>query len=72
MKKLVTLLLVVALLGAGYYVLTQPDNRSASEKLGDAIHDLDKGPDKAMRQLESRTPGQKAGDAIKDATSSHQ
>ena len=44
-----------------------PDRRSPTEKIGDAIHDLDKGPDKAARQLENRTPGEKVGDAVKDA-----
>jgi len=50
-----------------YAFLTMPDRRSPTEKLGDAIHELDKGPDKAARQLENRTPGEKVGDAVKDA-----
>ena len=43
-----------------------PDNRSGTDKLGDAIHALPDGPDKAARQLENRTPGEKLGDAVKD------
>ncbi len=71
MKKLLFGASVVVLLIAGYYALTMPDTRTPSQKLGDAIHELDKGPDKAARQLEDRTPGQKAGDAIKDMTEPH-
>jgi hypothetical protein len=67
-KTISGIFLIVVLLG-GYYLLTMPDNRTASQKLGDAIHDIDKGPDKAAQQLEDRTPGQKIGDKIKDATS---
>ena len=50
-----------------YGVLTMPDRRNGAERLGDAIHELPKGPDKAARQLENRTPGEKLGDAVKDA-----
>jgi hypothetical protein len=60
----VLVIVIVALLGYGF--LTMPDNRSGTQKVGDAIHDLGQGPDKAARQLENRTPGQKVGDAIKD------
>lgn len=57
-------LIVVAV--ALYGVLTMPDRRNGAEKLGDAIHELPKGVDKAARQLEDRTPGEKLGDAVKD------
>lgn len=66
-KRLIGAVIAIVLIIAGYFILTMPDTRTASEKLGDAIHDLDKGPDKAARQLEDRTPGQKLGDAVKDA-----
>ncbi len=49
-----------------YGLLTMQDRRSTTEKVGDAIHDLPQGVDKAERQLEDRTPGQKLGDAVKD------
>lgn len=68
-SKFVGGILICILIIGGYYFLTMPDQRTGSQKLGDAIHDLDKGPDKAARQLEDRTPGQKIGDKIKDATS---
>lgn len=68
-KLLGGLLLVVLLIG-GYFLLTMPDTRTTSQKVGDAVHDLDKGPEKAAKQLQSRTPGQKLGDEIKDSTSS--
>lgn len=48
---------LVAVIGiVGYYVLNAPDQRSAGEKIGDAID-----------QLGDRTPGEKLGDAVKDA-----
>ena len=50
-----------------YILFTTPDQRSPTEKVGDAIHDLSQGIGKAGRQLENRTPGQKLGDAVKDA-----
>ena len=56
--------IIVALLIYG--VLTLPDQRNTTEKIGDAIHDLPQGVDKAERQLHDRTPGQKLGDAVKD------
>jgi len=57
-------IIVVGILA--YALLTMEDRRSTTEKIGDAIHDLPQGADKAARQLEDRTPGQKLGDAVKD------
>lgn len=65
-KSVVTLIVVVVVAVLAYGILTMPDQRTGSERLGDAIHELDKGPEKAMRQLEDRTPGEKLGDAVKD------
>ena len=62
---LITATVVVAA-AIGYGYLTMKDTRSPTEKIGDAIHELPQGADKAERQLEDRTPGQKLGDAIKD------
>jgi hypothetical protein len=58
--------IVVAVLA--YSALTMRDQRSGSERLGDAIHDLPQGVDKAERQLEDRTPGEKIGDSVKDVS----
>ena len=60
--------IVVGLIAAviGYYVLNAPDNRDPAQKVGDALNELHNGPDKAARQLESRTPGDKLKDAVKD------
>ncbi len=69
-SKITLAIFVIIVLAAGYYFLTLPDQRTASQKMGDAVHELDNGPDKAARQLEDRTAGQKIGDKIKDATSS--
>lgn len=71
-KVILLLIIIVVVAVVGYAFLSMPDRRTTSEKVGDAIHDLDKGPEKAARQLEDRTPGQKAGDAIKDATKPNQ
>ena len=57
--------IILALLAYG--ALTMRDQRSTTDKIGDAIHELPQGADKAGRQLEDRTPGQKLGDTVKDA-----
>ena len=54
-KNLMMIGLVVILAVIGFYVLNAPDNRSAGERVGDAID-----------QLGDRTPGEKLGDAVKD------
>jgi hypothetical protein len=50
-----------------YSALTMKDTRNTTERIGDAIHELPEGLDKAGRQLEDRTPGEKIGDAVEDA-----
>jgi hypothetical protein len=68
-KQTLIAILVVAVLGLGaYVVLNQPDQRSAGEKVGDAISNLDEGVDDAARELEDRTPGERLKDDINDAT----
>jgi hypothetical protein len=69
-RNLVMLAVIIALAFLAYSFLTMPDHRTTTEKVGDAIHDLPQGVNKAGRQLEDRTPGQKIGDAIKDDTKS--
>ncbi len=66
-RTIIIVLLVIVIALAGYFVLTMPDQRSTTDKIGDAVHELPNGLDKASRQLEDRTPGQKIGDSIKDA-----
>ena len=68
-RNFLTVIAIVIVVGVGYLLLTMPDRRTTTEKVGDAIHDLPQGVDKAGRQLESRTPGEKIGDTIKDNTS---
>jgi hypothetical protein len=58
--------LVIAVICLGYALLTTPDQRTMPERVGDAIHALPQGVDKASEQLEDRTPGQKLGDTVKD------
>ncbi len=67
-RNLVIVLVIIVAAVVAYAVLTMPDQRNTTEKIGDAIHDLPQGADKASRQLEDRTPGQKLGDDIKDST----
>lgn len=65
-KGLLTAVIVIIVAVLAYSLLTMPDRRNGAERLGDAIHELPKGADKAARQLEDRTPGQRLGDAVKD------
>ena len=65
-KGLLFVLLVVVLGAIGWAVLTLPDQRTAGQKIGDAVEALPQGVDKAAEQFEDRTPGEKLGDAVKD------
>lgn len=59
--------LLIVIIVVGCYLLKAPDKRGAGEKIGDAVHELPNGTDKAARQLESRTPGEKLQDSAQDA-----
>jgi len=65
-KKLVTILIVIAVAIIAWGVLTMPDQRTTGEKVGDAVDALPHGIDKAAEQLEDRTPGERVGDAVKE------
>lgn len=65
-RGFILIVVIIAALAVVYGVLNMPDQRNGAEKLGDAIHELPKGVDKAARQLEDRTPAEKMGDAVKD------
>lgn len=63
------LMTLAAIIVVGVLVLkfmTTPDQRSDSERLGDAIEALPQGINKAERELQNRTPGEKLGNSIKD------
>lgn len=49
---------------AAIFLLNLPDNRSGTERVGDAVEALPQGVDKAGDQLKDRNPVDKAGDAI--------
>ena len=67
-KNMLIAVVVVVVLVLAYSVLNQPDQRSTTQKIGDAIHELPNGPDKAVNELkEDRTPGEKLGDAVRNA-----
>lgn len=67
-KTILIAVLAIILLGLGYVAFVMPDQRSTSDKIGDAIHELPNGPDKAAHELSSdRTPGEKIGDAVRGA-----
>lgn len=59
--------LAVSVIGIVIYVaLTLPDQRTTSEKMGDAVDTLGDSISDAARELEPRTPAEKFGDAVKD------
>jgi hypothetical protein len=53
---------------AAIFLLNLPDNRSGTERVGDAVEALPNGVDKAGDQLKDRNPVEKAGDAINKKT----
>jgi len=55
-KSMLMFGLVAIAVVIGFYVLNAPDQRSAGDKIGDAIN-----------QLGDRTPGEKLGDAVEGA-----
>lgn len=61
---ILSIIIVIAIVG--YYLFNAPDKRDIGDKIGDAIHELPNGVDKAARQLESRTPGEKLEDSAND------
>ncbi|MDP9127206.1 MAG: hypothetical protein M3N08_02950 [Pseudomonadota bacterium] len=65
-KTLAICVVVVIAIALTYGFLTMPDRRSGAERVGDAIHELPRGPDKAIRELGDRTPGERVGDTVKD------
>lgn len=68
-NKMVLIAVVVGVIGiGGYYAFNAADNRTAGERIGDAVDELPNGVDNAARELESRTPAERLGDDIKDAT----
>lgn len=67
-KTLLAVLAVLVVAGGAYAYLTMPDQRTAGEKIGDAIDDLDNGVDDAARELEDRTPAERIEDGFNDAT----
>jgi hypothetical protein len=67
-KNILIAIVVIIVLGLGYVAFVMPDQRSTSDKIGDAVHELPNGVDKAAGELkEDRTPGQKIGDAVRGA-----
>lgn len=65
-RGLLLTVIVLLLAVVAWGVLIMPDQRSAGDKIGDAVDALPRGIDKAAQQLEDRTPGEKLGDAVKD------
>ncbi len=59
---------VAILVIAAVFLLNLPDNRSGTERVGDAVKALPQGVDKAGDQLKDRNPVEKAGDAIDKKT----
>lgn len=61
-------LAIIVIAGGAWAYLTQPDDRTAGQHIGDAIDKLDEGVDDAARELEDRTPAERISDEYKDAT----
>ncbi len=66
LKTLMVFVAIVVVAFLAYGALTMKDNRSTTDRIGDAVHELPNGVGAASRELEDRTPGQKLGDAVKD------
>lgn len=66
-RTLLIAIVAILVIGFGYIMMNQPDNRSVGQKISDAADELPN-LNKAGRQLEERTPAEKVGDAVKDAT----
>jgi hypothetical protein len=65
-RGLLIVVVVLLAIAAVYGVVNGPDNRTATQKVGDAIHELPNGVDKSMDELkDDRTPGQKIGDDVR-------
>ncbi len=67
-KTILGVLVVIVIAAPAYGALTQPDQRTFGEKIGDAAGKLDDGLDNAARELEDRTPAERIKDGVKDAT----
>ena len=59
---------IVVIGGGAWAYMNQPDDRTASQHIGDAFNELDEGVDDAARELEDRTPLERAQDEYEDAT----
>ena len=66
-KGISVAIIIILVVVIGYFAMTTRENRSVSEKVGDAVEKLDDGVDNAARELKDRTPAEKVGDAIEDA-----
>lgn len=66
-KTLIGITIIIVIGIFAYGILTMPDQRTAGERVGDALDALPEGVDKATEQLEKRTPGERLGDAVKNA-----
>jgi len=68
LRNFLVLVVVILILAAAYAAFIQTDHRTATEKVGDAIHELPQGVGKATDELgDDRTPGQKLGDDLRHA-----
>lgn len=63
---LIILVVIVLAAFAYFFFVDRGDDRSSTERLGDALQELPEGPGKAARELQDRTPAERLNDAIKD------
>ena len=65
MPLILVILALLAVFGA-YKFMTKPDERTAIERVGDAVKALPDGMDEAQKQLEDKSAADKIGDKVKE------
>lgn len=66
-KYMPIIIILAVIIGFGAYkYMTAPDERTAVERVGDAVKALPNGVDAATKQLEDKSAVDKLGDSIKE------
>lgn len=75
-KTIVIVLVVLAVVVVGALAMKAPDDRTAGERIGDAVENLDQGIPEAAEQLEDQSAAERvvhdAGEALEEAGESIQ
>lgn len=65
---LIAAALTLSVAAAGYWAYNQPDKRSDSEKLSDALGEVSQGFENAAKEFEDKTLGEKLQEDLKAAS----